>query len=91
MESLTLTVPQSVTSYRVLKLVLDWSEARIKVELADQAGVVIRAEYGGAEATALMVSLNKANLSTNSLHKRILQQLATDGKLPAGTVTGAPD
>jgi hypothetical protein len=91
MELLTLTTPTPVTTYRVTALELHWTRAYIRVQLISSLGVAFKAEYTGTEATNLMVGLNKANLSTNSLHKRILERLATDGKLPAGTVTGSPD
>jgi len=91
MESLTLTVAQSVASYQVLKLTLNWAGARIKVILKDPIGDIREFGYDGTAATNLMVALNKANLSVQSLHSRILSQLVTDGKLPAGTVTGTPD
>ena len=91
MESLTLTVAQSVPSYQVLKLVLNWGGASINVVVKDPLGDLLRFTYAGATATSLMTALNKANLSTQSLHSRILSQLVTDGKLPAGTVTGTPD
>ncbi len=54
-------------------------------------GIESTFQYDGATATSLMVALNKANLSTSSLHKRVLQQLVADGKLTVGTVTGTPD
>jgi hypothetical protein len=38
---------------------------------------------------ALITALNKANLSTTSLERRILQRLIADGHL-AGSVTGTP-
>ena len=91
MEALTLTTPQSVTDYRVSILKLNWDEAKIHVVVKDTQGDTVTAGYTGATATSLMIALNKANLTTNSLQKRILEQLVTDGKLPAGTVTGDPD
>lgn len=91
MEALTLTSPISVTSYTIEFLWLDWQNAKIVIRLVDQTGIVSTYQYDGAAATALMISLNKANLTTSSLHKRVLQQLVTDGKLTAGTVTGTPD
>jgi len=91
METLSLTTPQSVTGYTVRGLHLLWTEAIIRVELNDGFGKVLNFIYSGAPATSLMVSLNKANLTTQSLHSRILSQLVTDGKLPAGAVTGTPD
>jgi len=91
LESLTLTLPQAVTTYQVQKIVFDWAGANIKVFVKDTQGDVVRVNYNGTQATNLMVALNKANLSTQSLHSRVLNQLATDGKLPSGTVTGIPD
>lgn len=90
-EALTLTTPQSVTDYTIDMLKLSWSEASIVVLLHDTQGDKFKCTYTGQAATDLMIALNKANLSTNSLQKRILNQLVTDGKLPPGTVTGIPD
>lgn len=96
METIQLATPitpvsPTTSTYRVRSLMLDWDGARIVVVLSDNNGVQSSRQYEGAEATALMVALNKANLTTNSLHKRVLNQLASDGKLPAGSVTGTPD
>lgn len=91
MESLTLATPQSVANYQVVAITFNWSDAYIKVLVNDGFGKILNLSYQNAAATTLMVALNKANLSTLSLHKRILNQLVTDGKLPAGTVTGTPD
>jgi len=85
-----ITAP-SVTDYRVSRLLLDWDGARIAVGLKGPNGELRTEGYTGAAATNLMVTLNKANLSTTSLHKRVLNQLVADGKLPAGTVSGTPD
>lgn len=83
--------PQVTTAfYRVVYLLFDWRVAQIVVHLEGQNGEIKSFGYVGAEATALMVLLNKANLSTNSLQKRVLDKLRTDGKI-AGTVSGAPD
>lgn len=46
--------------------------------------------YDDADAEALIIGLNKANLSTNSLERRILAKCQQDGKLGAGTITGTP-
>ena len=90
-ESLTLTVPKSVTTYKVNEIQINRKSQFINVEVEDSIGNIIRASYGGAQAMALIVALNKANLSTSSLEKRILLQLVTDGHLPTGNVTGVPD
>lgn len=91
MEDLTLTTPISVTTYRVHRILMDWPAAYIEILVAPTTGEKIKCTYAGQVATTLMTQLNTINLTTSSLHKRILERLVTDGKLPAGTVTGAPD
>jgi len=90
-EQLTLTTPVSVAGYKVKRLVLNWEDAAIIAIVADDNNVRKACRYFGPVATTLMNQLNTLNMSTNSLHKRILERLVTDGQLPAGTVTGAPD
>ena len=79
------------TSFRVASLLLDWEGARIAAKFVGTGGHRYGAEWTDAPATALMVALNKANLTSNSLHKRVINRALTDGKLPAGSVTGNPD
>lgn len=90
-EDLTLTEADSITSYRVAVLVLNHFEAKIKVHVRDPVGRLVVCSYSGAIATTLMNQLNTMNLTTSSLHRRILERLSADGKLPAGIVTGTPD
>jgi len=54
-------------------------------------GRSIECRYDEAEAEALLIVLNKANLSTLSLEKRVTQKCQSDGKLGAGAITGTPD
>ena len=96
MESLTLTIPvtpalPTTTTYRIRSLYLGWEEQVIVVVLRDNNGALVTCTYEGSSAVTLMTALNKANLSTNSLHKRVLNHLASDAKLPGGAVTGSPD
>lgn len=87
---LTTPVTQpTIDNYTVASLTLDWYEARISIILRDNDGKSVHFMYEGATATALMVALNKANLTSNSLQKRIFTQLISDGKL-IGTVSGSP-
>lgn len=79
------------TSLSVASLLLDWEGARIHARFVGNAGHRYNAQWDGATATSLMVALNKANLTTNSLHKRLINQALTDGKLPAGSISGSPD
>ena len=94
MEKITLATAETVPAtadYQVDLLTLDWAGARIRIELRCLTTGKRRAfDYTGPTATAMMVALNKANLSTNSLHKRVLNQLITDNKLE-GSVAGSPD
>lgn len=90
----------STTDYRVVFLSLDWDRSTIVIRLRGTNGESRSFTYGGdrlsatdeqrAEALALMVALNKANLSTKSLQRRILERLIADGKL-RGSVSGTPD
>lgn len=92
-EILTLTapiVPPSITTWRVTFLGLDWDAATISIRLRGPNGEVKTCGYQGSAATSMMVALNKANLSSNSLHKRVLTQLVSDGEI-AGTISGSPD
>ncbi|HXG72907.1 MAG TPA: hypothetical protein VNJ04_20110 [Gemmatimonadaceae bacterium] len=53
-------------------------------------GRTLTCRYESAAAEALMVSFNKANLSTSSLERRVLAKCQQDGKLGAGTISGVP-
>lgn len=44
--------------------------------------------YSGAQAESLIVALNSANLSTQSLEHRIIARCQTDGQLGAGSISG---
>lgn len=93
MEKITLTTPISTTdliNYTVKRLDLNWSDAILHVDVLSNIGKQFSHEYRGIDATNKMIALNKANLSVKSLHRRILEQLITDGIL-AGTVEGTPD
>src|SRR5688572_30163465 len=94
-ESLSLTTPvtptgPTTTAYTVQRLLLAWDDAFIYILVRDNNGVSTPAFYAGAQATTLMRALNVADLPAMSLHRRILQQLVKDGKLPPGSITGTP-
>lgn len=98
-EQLDLTTPipgtAALNDYEVIGIHLNWMEAAddayIKVVLAGDNGrgrsIVLAT---GAAARTLMAALNKADLSANSLQRRVLQKLIDDGHL-AGTISGSPD
>lgn len=99
-ETVTLAVPvqtdPGATSFRVVILLLDFAGAIVQVTLRDWTGAAFGGHtlvvtYTGAEATALMTALNTANLSTKSLHKRVIEKLQADGKLGAGAIAGTPE
>jgi len=103
MEEHALTTPitsQTTTAkYHVVVLVLDLeatagpqtAPGAIRITLRDNNGAKTFYGYDGTEATTLIRFLNTANLTTKSMHKRILERLEGDGKLPPGDVIGAPD
>lgn len=91
---LTTPATTSVTTYKVSSLLLDAEGERVEVIVKDNLGHVVRTLYHSTTTPTgrtLLITLNKANLSTNSLQKRVLKQLASDGVIDAGTVTGSPD
>ncbi len=81
--------PGTVT-WKPILLHLNWEKATIKAGFRGDNGEYTSVGWDGATATTLMVALNKANLSTKSLHKRIMEKAVADGKL-SGTISGAPD
>lgn len=93
MEQVNLTTPETTpdnTYWQVNKLFLFWFDQAIRIELIGANGEVSEYSYDGAEATSLMIALNKTNLSTKSLHKRIMEKLVAEGKMK-GAISGAPD
>jgi hypothetical protein len=71
-EQLILTVPftpPSRASYSVSVLLLDFPNAVIRATLLGSDNEVVNVEWTGAVATALMIALNKANLTANSLQR----------------------
>lgn len=78
------------SSYQVNELILNWTGSYIRIGLISNIGNVQHFEYDGDKALNLMRALNKSNLSTKSLQRRIIEQLIADGKL-SGAVAGVPD
>lgn len=93
MEKLDLTIPivtSNVTSYKVIRLYLDFPAAYLRIDLMNSNNKELSFEYTGLTATTFMIALNKINLSIKSLQRRILERLITDGFL-VGTISGLPD
>jgi len=93
-EQINLTTPitkPAISSYRVVRLELDWDAARIEIHLKfTPSGERIIFGYSGTEALNLMKTINTKNFSTTSMQKTILQKLIADGKI-LGTISGSPD
>jgi len=70
---------------RIIVGLQEWSAGFV------DGGKNITCTWTGTEAHSLIVALNKANLSSNSLEKRIMTQAQASGCLGAGTITGAPE
>lgn len=92
-EIVTLTTPittPNLTTYAVRMIAMDLDVPSIVIRLRGTNGENKVCSYSGVTATNLIVALNKANLSTNSLQKRCLERLIADGEI-AGTISGSPD
>jgi len=87
-QKIRLTVP--VEDYEVSSLNLRFLEGLIEIEMTNTNGDRLIHLIQNPQATVLMRALNKADLSTNSLQKRIMERLVTDGVL-TGTISGVPD
>jgi hypothetical protein len=95
-------VPTTITSYRVTGFSLEREpEWRFVIVYKDNNNKEYRDDHHGPStvsgvnnpegADELIRALNTANLSTNSLMKRLLQHLVQHGKIPPSTVQGAPE
>lgn len=91
---------KTTTTYKVIFISFHWEQASIIIHLRGENGEIEIFTYGGPNPVAtqgerdialqMMIGLNKANLTTKSLHRRILERLVTDGHI-AGSITGVPD
>lgn len=96
-EEISLTNPittPSITTWKVTSLLLRTTpDPVIEVILVGSNGKIRQFSYTEENDDPLtkIKALNKANLSTKSLEKRILEQLQADYPELAGTVTGTPD
>ena len=94
-EDLTLTTPitkTSTTAWRVDEIHLSWTEKLVNVVfLEPTTGERKICSVSNDDATTLMVTLNKANLTNNSLHKRAINWAIGIGCLGNGTIGGSPE
>lgn len=71
-------------------LVLNTTRSFIEVVLVGDNGRTFVHRWTGQAADNNILALNKADLSTNSLERRVLAKLITDGVI-SGAVAGTPD
>lgn len=97
-ESVTFTTPYSkvapATTATLVQLDMSMELGRIYAVLKGDSGERFEGTWSdaaGENATTLMRALNKANLSTKSLQRRVIEQGVADGKWPALTINGVPD
>ena len=91
MEQIRLAAPISkpaTTAFQVVRLTLDWESKVIDVTVRSDTGETQTHTFSDAES--LLRGLNTANLSTTSLHRRILGKMVADGLL-AGSISGVPE
>lgn len=86
----TLTLERGLQHDAEGEVVNDPTGSFIEVLLIGEDGERKQHRWRGADADAMIVALNKANLSTTSLTKRIFNRLIADGVI-AGTVAGTPE
>lgn len=105
-EKITLdSPPPSASEYRVESLYMYWGPftpsmeglpatqtCELTVTLRSNLATLtpFRHTYSGDVACVMLRQLNKVNLSTNSLHRRIIERLVTD-KVFNGTISGSPE
>jgi hypothetical protein len=96
--TLNASIDPPATVFRIALLALDWANAHIKIHVREwNSGTqtfgprTVVVQYTGPVATTMMTALNKANLTTQSLHQRVITRLLADGKLPAGSAGGSVD
>jgi len=91
------TPSKTTTKYHVVAITLNMEALGpagepgfVHIALKSDSGNLLTHFYEGPQAQTMIKTLNTANLTTKSLHKRVLEKLAADGVLP-GTVNGTPD
>ena len=105
-EQIDLTTPDQThpgtPAYKAVGLWLDWEGGNFYVILAGDNDTRRQETYrdgqdelgnpleGSTIATDRMRALNKANLSTKSLQKRLMEMVISDGRLE-GSISGTPD
>lgn len=101
-ETLTLASPitkPNQTGIRIDRITVDIEQKAISVSWLGNNGEAGSASYptpapaGSSQPTGavLLATLNTANLTSNSLVKRVLTRLQTDGYIAAGSIAGTPD
>ena len=104
-EQISLAVPvitsKTRTTWGLSSLAIDRDRGLVSIYLKSDDGNTLLANYptpgilgpGGSlqpSGAQLLQTLNTANLTSNSLVKRVLSRLITDGYI-VGIVTGTPD
>jgi hypothetical protein len=94
-EQHTLTTPTTATTtlYTLTYVGFDLVGQRIVVSVTSDQGALLTHTYDSTTVptgATLLHNLNTGNFSSTSLVKITLQRLATDGVIPAGSVTGTP-
>lgn len=91
-------ITKTQTKWELDEMTLSARRRLIEIRLVGQNGEALTVLYptpppvGSSQPSGqtLLTALNKANLTTNSLMKRVFTQLIADGHI-VGTVTGTPE
>lgn len=93
-EELTLTDPivkTPTTTYKVQRIELNIEPPTVVIHVLSDIKETITVSYIKDVAKDYIRFINTGNFTTISLHRRILQRLVQEGKLPPGNVTGTPE
>lgn len=90
-------VAADVVKLRPVRIIMDLENQDLQIRFREylggvpvDGGVVVTHQWVATEAVTLMKQINKADFSTKSLIRRIMEKAQADGKL-SGTIIGAPE
>lgn len=89
-EVLTGIAVQTAPTYSFVSLTMNLEAQFIETVVRNDDGLAIYGRWIGDDALVILHLLNTANLTSNSLIKRMMNYLIALGELPAGSVSGTP-
>ena len=87
-EKLTLTTP--VVDHEIIGLQMSWTLQQVVIVWKNSLGHAHSLLIQGPPAVTMMRQINKADFTTKSLQRQLMEKLVTDGVL-VGTISGTPE